>query len=86
MRPFDFLSTSRYGGEFKFAGGSKNAGETVEETARRELSEEFGVTVPPEAVLRPFRVNSTRVIQGKSFLMYNFVALVRNKIATYEMY
>jgi 8-oxo-dGTP pyrophosphatase MutT (NUDIX family) len=49
----------RYGGEYKFAGGSKDHGETVEQTARRELSEEFGVVVPQDAVLRPFRVNST---------------------------
>merc|ERR1712018_902764 len=65
----------RYGGEYKFAGGSKDADESLEDTARREFSEEFGVVVPKDAILRPFRVNATRAIQGKSFMMYNFVCI-----------
>ena len=71
----DKLAFMRYGGEFKFAGGTKDKGETIEETARRELSEEFMTEVPSSAILHPFRVNSTRAIAGKSFLMYNFVCL-----------
>ena len=69
------VSLMRYGGEWKLPGGSKDHGETMEQTAVRELSEEFDVAVPKEAVLRPFRVNSTRVIQGKSYRMWNFVCL-----------
>ena len=64
----------RYAGEYKFAGGSKDPGEELIDTARRELSEEFSVNVPLTAVLRPFRVNSTRAIKGRSFLMYNYLA------------
>ena len=71
----DKVSLMRYGGEWKLPGGSKDHGETMEQTAIRELSEEFDVAVPKEAVLRPFRVNSTRVIQGKSYRMWNFVCL-----------
>jgi len=69
------LALMRYGGEYKFAGGSQDRGETLEETARRELAEEFVTEVPASAVLRPFRVNSTRAIQGKSYRMWNFVCL-----------
>jgi 8-oxo-dGTP pyrophosphatase MutT (NUDIX family) len=67
------LVIMRYAGEYKFAGGSKDEAETLTDTARRELSEEFTIEVPPSAVIHPFRVNSTRAIKGKSFLMYNFV-------------
>eukprot|EP00746_Dinoflagellata_sp_MGD_P043676 gnl/MRDRNA2_/MRDRNA2_206199_c0_seq1.p1 gnl/MRDRNA2_/MRDRNA2_206199_c0~~gnl/MRDRNA2_/MRDRNA2_206199_c0_seq1.p1 ORF type:complete len:316 (+),score=62.18 gnl/MRDRNA2_/MRDRNA2_206199_c0_seq1:52-948(+) len=69
------LNFMRYGGEYKFAGGTNDSGESLEETARRELSEEFGVTIPSDAILRPFRVNATRVVQGKSFIMHNFVCI-----------
>lgn len=71
----DNLAFMRYGGEFKFAGGSKDPGESIEETARRELSEEFMTEIPASAILRPFRVNSTKAIAGKSFVMYNFVCI-----------
>merc|ERR1711933_293696 len=56
-------------------GGSRDRGETLEETARRELAEEFATEVPASAVLRPFTVNSTRAVQGKSYRMWNFVCL-----------
>ena len=65
----------RYGGEFKFAGGSREQHESLEQTARRELGEEFMITVPADAVLRPFRVNSTKALGGKAFIMYNYVAI-----------
>eukprot|EP00943_MAST-04B_sp_MAST-4B-sp1_P000207 g207.t1 len=71
----DNLTLMRYGGEWKLPGGSRDADETIEETARRELAEEFDIVVPKDAILRPFRVNSTRVIQGKSYRMYNFVLI-----------
>ena len=51
------LSTMRYAGEYKLAGGNVDAGETVAEAAFRELSEEFGTVgqpIPDSAVLRPF--------------------------------
>ena len=69
------VSHMRYAGEMKFPGGSRDEGEALEETARRELEEEFMLLVPPAAILRPFTVAYTRVIQGKSFTMFNFAAL-----------
>lgn len=69
------LVMMRYGGEYKFAGGSKDTGETLEQTARRELAEEFDTKVPRDAVLRSFRVNSTRAVQGRSYRMWNFLCL-----------
>jgi 8-oxo-dGTP pyrophosphatase MutT (NUDIX family) len=69
----------RYAGEYKFAGGSKGEAETLADTARRELSEEFAIEVPPSAVIPPFRGNSTRAFKGESFLMYNFVCFDENE-------
>lgn len=66
------LVMMRYGGEYKFAGGSCEAGETLEQAARRELSEEFDIEVPESAILRPFNVIATKAIKGKSFRMWNF--------------
>lgn len=66
-------SYMRYAGEWKFPGGSVDSGETLATTAVRELSEEFRVTVPANAVMEPFNVKFTRAIQGKSFTMFNFL-------------
>jgi 8-oxo-dGTP pyrophosphatase MutT (NUDIX family) len=65
----------RYAGEFKFAGGTRDQGEELVDTAKRELAEEFVLAVPADACLRPLRVNSTRAIKGVSYLMFNYVAL-----------
>ena len=65
----------RYAGEYKFAGGSVDAGETLEQAARRELEEEFGCRVPPEARLRVFDVKQTRPVQSTSFIMNSFLCL-----------
>ena len=66
-------SYMRYAGEWKFPGGSVDTGETLAAAAERELSEEFRVSVPHDAVMRPFNVKFTRAIQGKSFTMFNFL-------------
>ena len=41
----------RHGGQFALPGGRVDPGESAEETARRELEEELGITLAPEAVL-----------------------------------
>ena len=72
------ISTMRYAGEYKLAGGNLDDGETVAEAAFRELSEEFGTVgqpIPSSAVLRPFVTKQTRPIRSRSNLMQNFVAL-----------
>jgi 8-oxo-dGTP pyrophosphatase MutT (NUDIX family) len=69
------ISLMRYGGEFKFAGGSVDHGESLEEAARRELSEEFLCQVPPNAKLRLLSVKQTRPVQNTSYIMHNFVCL-----------
>ena len=65
----------RYGGEFKFAGGTVDDGEGLEECARRELSEEFLCEVPHTAKLRLYFVMQTRPVQNTSHIMHNFVCL-----------
>ena len=65
----------RYGGEYKFAGGQLEEGEIPFEAARRELSEEFMINVPKDAVLRLFHIRQTRPVQNTSFVMYSFLCL-----------
>ena len=73
--------TMRYPGEFKFAGGKVDEGESIREAGVRELAEEFlapiGVQLPDDASIRPFLVKQTNPIRSKSNLMYNFLALER---------
>jgi 8-oxo-dGTP pyrophosphatase MutT (NUDIX family) len=48
------------------------------QAARREIQEEFGITLPPEgrgSRLRLFSVKQTRPVRNVSNLMYNYVAL-----------
>src|SRR5213595_1998639 len=42
------------GGAWVFPGGAVDAGETPEQTARRELEEEAAVSLPPDVSLTPF--------------------------------
>src|SRR3954469_12394384 len=42
------------GGAWVFPGGAVDEGETVDQTARRELAEEAALELPPEATLVPF--------------------------------
>src|SRR5436305_1258444 len=42
------------GGAWVFPGGAVDEGETPEQTARRELKEEAGISLPPDAPLAPF--------------------------------
>jgi 8-oxo-dGTP pyrophosphatase MutT (NUDIX family) len=65
----------RYGGEYKFAGGRLEDGETPLEAARRELEEEFMLTLPVSAILRLFHIRQTRPVQNTSFIMYSFLCL-----------
>eukprot|EP01065_Artemidia_motanka_P053263 TRINITY_DN9842_c0_g1_i1.p1 TRINITY_DN9842_c0_g1~~TRINITY_DN9842_c0_g1_i1.p1 ORF type:complete len:351 (+),score=99.83 TRINITY_DN9842_c0_g1_i1:59-1054(+) len=73
------LTTMRYAGEWKIAGGNVDEGETVYTAACRELSEEFlhplGQPLPRRARIRPFICKQTRPIRSKSNLISNFVAL-----------
>jgi ADP-ribose pyrophosphatase YjhB (NUDIX family) len=70
----------RYAGEYKLAGGNVDAGETLEQAAKRELREEFLKSsetqiLDDSVTLRPFSVKQTRPIRSRSNLMYNFIAL-----------
>ena len=69
----------RYAGEFKFAGGTADPedGDSLEATAKRELREEYELAHVPAAAIRlhPFNVKQTKPIQGRSYVMHNFVAL-----------
>ena len=75
----DSTTTMRYGGEYKFAGGTVDEGEDIAAAGARELEEEFladvGLALPPDASIRPFVVKQTMPVRSKSNLMYNFVAL-----------
>ena len=69
------LAVMRYGGEFNFAGGGVDAGESLDDAAERELREEFGLTNDAAVSLRGFSVKQTRPIKDRSNIMHNFVAL-----------
>ena len=69
----------RYAGEWKLAGGTVDAGETIAQASARELQEEFleppGFKLPKTAVLRPFTVKQTRAVRSRSNLMHCFIGL-----------
>jgi len=65
------LIPMRYGGEFRFPGGTLDEGETPEMAAKRELREEFLLDVDP--VIKPFIVLQTREVKGVSHIMHNFI-------------
>ena len=71
------LKLMRYGGEFKFFGGSMDEeDETLESTAKRELREELLLDDSNEIEkIRLFNTKITKVIKGRSYNMHNFVAL-----------
>lgn len=73
------LTTMRYAGEWKLPGGNVDEGEAIPDTAKRELEEEFlhpcGLTVPEDAVIRPFNVKQTRPIRSRSNIIHNFIAM-----------
>lgn len=64
----------RYGGEWKFPGGRQEVGEELEQTALRELAEEFGVQAS-DAMLHLFNQKRTKAVQEVRFEMNNFVCL-----------
>lgn len=67
----------RSAGEYKFAGGTRDSGESLLECAVRELVEEFMLdeAVQQNATLRYFRKHSTRPVKGRSYNVNNFIAL-----------
>jgi 8-oxo-dGTP pyrophosphatase MutT (NUDIX family) len=70
------LRSMRYPGEWAFAGGAVDEEDDgIEAAARRELAEEFGSVVPPDAHVQVFSVRQTRPIQMKSNIMYNYLAV-----------
>mmetsp|Transcript_63311 Transcript_63311/g.181638 ORF Transcript_63311/g.181638 Transcript_63311/m.181638 type:complete len:346 (-) Transcript_63311:109-1146(-) len=73
----DKLEAMRYPGEWKFAGGAVEPGETPVEAAKRELEEEFQVKLPEDSAQCKFHllsIKQTRPIRNVSNIMYNFVA------------
>lgn len=54
------LDAPRHPGQFALPGGMREGEERSDETARRELAEELGVLVPPEAVLGTLDDYATR--------------------------
>lgn len=70
----------RYPGEWKFPGGVRDADdESLRHTAFRELQEEFlGIPCPRE--LKGLSKKMTRVIRGKQYCMYNFIALDEDNV------
>jgi len=73
------ITTNRYAGEWKLAGGNADDGEAIAHAAVRELQEEFldplGISLPQDATLRPFVTKQTRPIRSRSNLMHCFIAL-----------
>lgn len=72
------LRTMAYAGEWKIFGGTPEAGESLEEAAVRELSEECSAPALLEekcVSLIPFCVKQTRPVRNRSHLMFNFCCL-----------
>lgn len=56
----------RYAGEFKFAGGTREDGELLEQAAVRELEEEFAIKVDLKTVrLRLFNIKQTKPVRNR---------------------
>jgi ADP-ribose pyrophosphatase YjhB (NUDIX family) len=64
----------RYGGEYKFAGGSVDVGETLKEAARRKLSEDFDCDATECKIA--VGLSQTRPVQNMPFIMIGELLLV----------
>lgn len=68
------LVPMRYPGEFTFPGGAVEDGETPEEAACRELTEEMpGMSVPTEAHIRLLSVCQTPPVKNRSDVIFYYV-------------
>eukprot|EP00924_Labyrinthula_sp_SR-Ha-C_P005003 snap_masked-scaffold_1-processed-gene-18.24-mRNA-1 protein AED:0.12 eAED:0.14 QI:0/-1/0/1/-1/1/1/0/280 len=67
------LQVMRYPGEFKLPGGRQDKGESLHETAVRELAEEF-MLKPKNIVFQELTTVQTKPVNGRSYIMHNFVA------------
>eukprot|EP00041_Stephanoeca_diplocostata_P020837 m.474520 g.474520 ORF g.474520 m.474520 type:complete len:381 (-) comp21676_c0_seq2:785-1927(-) len=68
-------ATMRYPGEWKYAGGGIEEGESPRMAAIRELEEEFDVKIPKDAVLRLLSIRQTMPIRNVSNIMFNYIAV-----------
>lgn len=69
------IKMMNYPGEFKLPGGSKDANETLLQTAIRETEEELHIKIPSNAIIRPLRRVLTKVIRNRQFIIYGYITL-----------